>query len=96
MPRPTITLAQYRSTARKVHAAYAALKAADAYNRNGVAIARTLDSMVASFDDVRLTACSACTPSGFVECADEPGWSTVCKHPKVPTFDVRTGEFSEV
>lgn len=92
MANTTLTMANYRATARKMHAAYTALKEASE-NSGGVGIARTLDSMAASFDDLRVEVCTDCSTQGLFTSPENPDWSTTCQHPKVPTFNVRTGEF---
>jgi hypothetical protein len=96
MANAALTMAKYRATARKAHAAYLALKEANESNPVPMGIARSLDTLAGSFNDLRIVACNDCPASGRIESARGGGWATTCLHPKVPMFNVRTGVFDEV
>lgn len=94
MTKARITPAQYRATVRKLHSTYKALSQTLDGTRGyaGDELARTMDSLRAVPDLMRIQVCTDCTATGFIDDPDRPGVSTSCNHPKVLHYDVRTGE----
>lgn len=97
-------LRTYQATARKVHAAYHALwTAADTARwADAEQLRAPLYELRASVNAMRQQVCRECdaygtliNPEGRIK-ETEAGWSYICQHWSVPTFDARTGEFREV